>query len=177
MKIMVLGSGPDRLGKTGEMDRFAFQALGFLKEKGHEAIWVDENPATMTGTGNVAARVYLEPLTLTQLEKIVDYEKPDGILYGFGGYLAMHLVIFMDREGFLERNNVRVLGTSLPALKQFMDEEIFKKKIGSLGVPLLKGAVAHNAESCVLLCRSLGSPWLSRTASDTEVITMTGPVP
>ena len=95
MKIMVLGSGPDRLGKTGEMDRFAFQALRFLKEQGHEVIWVDENPATSASSGNLAARVYLEPFTLNQLEKIIEREKPEGILYGFGGCLAMHLLIWI----------------------------------------------------------------------------------
>lgn len=170
MKILILGSGSDRIGKTGELDRFAIQALRFLKMEGNEIIWVDNNPITLTSASKQASRVYLEPMTLKLLEKIIAREKPDAIMHNFGGCLAMHLVIFLDREGILDRYNVRVLGTTIPSLRRFMDSEIFKKTLRNLGIPIMDASVTHNVDECYSVSHALGFPIILRPAFALEGI-------
>ena len=167
---MVLGSGPDRIGKTAELDRFASQALRYLRKQGHEPVWVDENGVSIAGAPHDAARVYLEPLILDRLAKIIEQEKPDCILYGFGGLLAVHLVVFMEREGFLERHGVKVLGTPLPSLNHILDAEIFKQKLTDLGVPVIEGATSRSDDACVRAGRSLGFPVLLKPSLALEGI-------
>ncbi len=170
MKIMALGSGTDRIGKTGELDRFSVQALRFLKKEGHEVVWVDDNPVTLSSALGLASRVFLEPLTLKMLEGIIAQERPDSIMHCTGGCLATHLAIFLDREGILDRYGVRVLGTPVPALKRFMDAEIFKKGLRDSGVPLMDAAVVHNVDECFSVSRSLGFPLILRPAFASEGI-------
>jgi len=170
MKIIVFGAGPDRIGKTGELDRFAIQGIRFLKEEGNEIIWVDNNPVTLASVSGQAHRVYLEPLTLNLLEKIIEQERPDGIMHAFGGCLAMHLAIFLDREGVLDRYGVKVLGTSVSSLKRFMDSELFKKTIRNLGVPVMDAVVVRNVNECYNVSRQLGFPVILRPAFALEGI-------
>lgn len=162
MKILFLGSGPDRIGKTGELDRFALQGLRFIKSEGHELIWVDNNPITLTSVSREVHRVYLEPLTLKMLERIIEQEKPWAIMPTFGGNIAMHLVIFLDREGILDRYNVRVLGTSVSGLKRYRDAGIFRKTLRDLGLPLMEALIVHSMEECYHVSRSLGFPIILR---------------
>ncbi len=170
MKILMIGTGPDRIGKTSELDRFAVQALRFLGKEGHGIVWVDDNPATLASSRDLADRVYLEPLTLKVIEKIIEREKPDGIMYGFGGNLAAHLVIFLEREGVLDRFGVKVLGTKVPALKRFMDVEIFKGDLLKMGVPLMEAEVVDNVDECVEVAKSFGFPLILRPSFSLEGI-------
>jgi len=168
MRILTIGSGPERIGKTGHYDRFALQALQFLMKEGHEVVWVDDNPATLTSCPDQTKRVYLEPLNLKLLEEIIEQEKPDGILPTFGGDLAMHLLVFLDRDGIIDRHGVQVLGTSIKALKRLLDEEVLKKNLCDLGIPFIETEVAHNIEECIRLCQSIGFPVILRPAFGLE---------
>lgn len=170
MKIMMLGSGPDRIGKTGELDCFMVKALRFLKKEGHELVVVDQNPATLASSGEYAFRVYLEPLTLEFLEKIIANEEPEAMIYGFGGCLATRLLIFLDREGVLLRYGVKVLGTTMGALKRLMDWEILKKELRDAGVPLMQAAIAVNVDDCLRLSRNMGFPLILRPSFALEGI-------
>jgi len=170
MKIMILGPGPDRIGKTGELDRLAMQGLRFLRKESHRVIWVDDNPATLASSQDLTERVYLEPLNLKVLEKIIEEEKPDGLMYCFGGNLAAHLVIFLERDGVLDRFNVKILGTNVLALKRFMDAEILKSDLRDMGVPLMEAEVVDNVEECVELAKSFGFPLILRPSFALEGI-------
>ncbi len=127
MKVMVLGSGPERIGKTGELDRFAYRALEFLRRLNVHVVYVDSNPASMAASPAPHTTVYIEPLTLMNLQRIVERERPNGITHSFGGRLAIHLAVFLDREGVFDQCGVRVLGTSVPSLKRLIEKEIFQK--------------------------------------------------
>ena len=170
MKIMLLGPGPDRIGKTSELDRYAVQALRFLRNEGHRVVWVDDNPATLASSRGQADSVYLEPLTLRLLERIIERERPEGLMYGFGGSLATHLVIFLDREGVLDRCDVKVLGTNVPALKRFMDAEVFKRAMRESGVPFMKAEVIDNVDECIEVAKSFGFPLILRPSFALEGI-------
>lgn len=164
MKILVLGSGPELLGKTGYYERFAVQAIQFLRNAGHEVVWVDDNPATLASANGRADGVYLEPLTLKVLENIIELEKPDSITHFLGGYQALHLLIFLDRDGVLDRHEVKVLGTPVSALKRLLDEEVLKKTLADLDIPFIETEIARNTEDCINLCRSIGFPLMLRPA-------------
>ncbi|MDD5203965.1 MAG: hypothetical protein PHS17_01015 [Desulfobacterales bacterium] len=169
MKIMMIGPGPDRIGKTGEWIRFALQAVRFFRKEGHEILCVDDSPVTLFN-GVDGVRSYLEPLTLKRLEAIIEQEKPQAVVYAFGGCLATHLVIFLEREGVLDRNEVRVLGTGVPALKRYMDPEIFKRTVRKLGVSFMESVIVDNVDQCIEESRNLGFPLILRPSFALEGI-------
>ena len=162
MKIIVLGSGPDRIGKTSELDKFASKALSFLKKEKIEVVYVDSNPMALAGTPTTDNRVFLEPLTLKVLENIIEIEKPDGIIFCFGGFLAIRLATFLDREGILDRYNVRLLGTSVSSLKSILEEEVFQKKLSDMEVPVVERKIAHTSDECVMASQAFGFPFIMR---------------
>ena len=164
MKILVLGSGPDRIGKTGELDRFAVQGLDYLMEQGHEIVWIDSNPATLASSQARGYRVYIEPMNIEVLKKVLDLEKPEAVMHTFGGYLAQHLLIFLERDGVLDRLEVKVLGTSIRNLKRSLDEEVLRNILGELSLPVTKTIVARTHEECVQFSESLGFPLVMRPA-------------
>ena len=123
---------------------------------------MDNNPITLTSVSREVHRVYLEPLTLKMLERIIEQENPGAIMPTFGGNIAMHLVIFLDREGILDRYNVRVLGTSVSGLKRYRDAGIFRKTLRDLGLPLMEALIVHSMEECYHASRSLGFPIILR---------------
>lgn len=170
MKILILGSGADSIGRTGEFSRFAVQGMRFLQARGHQMVLVDQNPVTLAGALGIAGCVYSEPLTLNFIEKIMELERPDGIMHCFGGSLGAHLVIFLDREGILDRYNVSVLGTGAQELKRFMDWEILKKGLRDADVPLLQATVALSADECVRASRDIGFPLILRPSFASEGI-------
>ncbi|MEE9517510.1 MAG: hypothetical protein V3V52_10415 [Candidatus Adiutricales bacterium] len=164
MKILALGSGPDRIGKTGELDRFAVQGLDYLMEQSHEVVWIDSNPATLASSKALGCRVYIEPMNIEVLKKVLDLERPEAVMHTFGGYLAQHLLIFLERDGVLDRLEVKVLGTSIRNLKRSLDEEVLKNILGDLSLPVTKAIVARTHEECVQLSESLGFPLVMRPA-------------
>lgn len=167
-KILILGSGPDRVGKSGELDSYAIRAIRYLKSKRYKVVWADENPMTLASSRSYSSKVYIEPMSINFLSDIIEREKPDELLYFLGGDLGVHLAILLDREGCLERNKVKVLGTAIPDLKQLMDREVLKKKLRDAGIHVLPSALGHTIEACVRHSRNLGFPIMLRPSFSLE---------
>jgi carbamoyl-phosphate synthase large subunit len=164
MKIMILGSGPERIGKTGELDRMANQAINYLVKEGHEIVYVDSNPNCIASNHRKMVTVYMEPLNLACVERIIEKEKPNSLIYSFGGRLATHLAIFLEREGILDKYGVRVLGTPVHALKRILEEEIFVTKLAELKIPTGELRIVQSKEGCIEERRNLGIPLIMRAA-------------
>ncbi|MBW2094524.1 MAG: hypothetical protein JRI80_06505 [Deltaproteobacteria bacterium] len=162
MKVMMLGSGPERIGKTGELDRFAYEAINYLTKEGHSVVYVDSNPLTLASVPRKGVTVFIEPMTLQSVARIIESQRPTGIICAFGGLLATHLGIFLDREGALDRYGVRVLGTPVASLKRIMEEEIFHKILRDLGIGCVEAQVAHSTDECVQRSHSIGFPLIMR---------------
>ena len=168
MKILAVGSGPERIGKSGVFDRFSLEAFQFLKEQGHKLVWIDDNPTTLASNPGSGVRVYLEPLNLKSLEKVIEKEKPDAIMHVLGGCLASHLLFFLDREGILDRHGIQVLGTPVSSLTRLLDDEILKKCLRDQRVDSLENAVVRSVEECIETSRSMGFPLIIAPAFSLE---------
>ena len=160
MKILMIGSGPDRLGKAGELDRLAVQARGWLLDQGHQLVWLDSNPSAIMSRPVKGCRVYLEPLDLDTLVKLIELEMPHALIYDFGGRLAQHLTIFLEREGVLDRLQVEVLGTPVRSLRDFLDEQALHGIMERIGLPTTPIAVGRNYQEGLTLAGELGFPLL-----------------
>ena len=128
-KVLVVGSGPIIIGQAAEFDYSGTQACQALKEEGVEVVLVNSNPATIMTDKEVADIVYIEPLTIEFLEKIIKKERPDSLLAGMGGQTGLNLAVELADNGILDRYNVRVIGTSIEAIKKGEDREIFRNLI------------------------------------------------
>ena len=126
-KVLVIGSGPIVIGQAAEFDYAGTQACKALKEEGLEIILVNSNPATIMTDLNMADKVYLEPLTVDFLEKIIIKEKPDGLLPTLGGQTGLNLAVELSEKGILKKNNLKLLGTSLETIKKAEDRDLFKQ--------------------------------------------------
>jgi carbamoyl-phosphate synthase large subunit len=164
MKIMLLGSGPERIGKTGELDRMANQAIEFLIGEGHEIVYVDSNPNCIASMHRKGVVVYMEPLTLACLENIINKEKPESIVYSFGGRLSTHLTMLLEREGILDKYGVRVLGTPVYSLKRILEEEIFINKLAEHKIQAVKLRNCRSKEDCIETRGNLGIPLIMRAS-------------
>ena len=123
---MVIGSGPIVIGQAAEFDYAGTQACRALREEGLEVVLLNSNPATIMTDADIADVVYIEPLTWETVERIIAREKPDGLLPTMGGQIGLNLAVEADQQGILVRHNVRLLGTSLHAIKGAEDREEFK---------------------------------------------------
>ena len=126
-KALIIGSGPIIIGQAAEFDYSGTEAAKAIREEGIETILVNSNPATIMTDYNMADKVYIEPLTVEALEKIIEQERPDGILAGFGGQTALNLAMQLKEEKILEKYNVRLLGVNSEAIKKAEDRDEFKK--------------------------------------------------
>ena len=126
-KIMIIGSGPIVIGQAAEFDYAGTQACLSLKEEGYEVILVNSNPATIMTDTEIADKVYMEPLTLEYVAKIIRYERPDAILPGIGGQTGLNLAMQLERKGILRECNVELLGTSSDSIEKAEDREKFKE--------------------------------------------------
>ncbi len=158
MKILILGSGPERLGKMGELNGFVKEGLKFCRRKNINVVYVDSNPVAPFSAETGNGRVYIEPMTLPVLEKIIEIEKPAGILSAFGGQLALHLIILLDREGILDRHGVEVLGTPVSSIKSILDVDSFQKTLGDLSIPAARSRVVRSTDECLFESQSLRFP-------------------
>ena len=116
-KVMVIGSGPIIIGQGAEFDYSGTQACNALREEGIESILLNSNPATIMTDSDTADNVYIEPMTVETAKKIIEKEKPDGIIAGLGGQTGLNLTVALDEAGILKENNVKVLGTSIESIK------------------------------------------------------------
>jgi carbamoyl-phosphate synthase large subunit len=163
-KILIIGSGPIIISQAAEFDYSGTQACKAVKEEGIETILVNSNPATIMTDTNMADKVYIEPLNVETLEKIINKEKPDGILAGFGGQTALNLAMKLKDLGILERYDVKLLGINSESIKKAEDREEFKRLMLQIGQPVPKSIIATNIEQCIEFVLNYGFPVIIRPA-------------
>ncbi|MCR5829349.1 MAG: carbamoyl-phosphate synthase large subunit [Lachnospiraceae bacterium] len=163
-KVLVIGSGPIVIGQAAEFDYAGTQACLALKEEGYEVVLCNSNPATiMTDTG-VAHKVYMEPLTLEYIAKIIRHERPDAILPGIGGQTGLNLAMQLEKKGILAECRVELLGTSSASIEKAEDRELFKELCKELGEPVLPSDIAHSEEEGLAVAKGIGYPVVLRPA-------------
>ena len=162
--VMVIGSGPIVIGQAAEFDYAGTQACLALKEEGYEVVLVNSNPATIQTDVQIADKVYMEPLTLEYVAKIVRYERPDAIVPGLGGQTGLNLAVQLAKKGVLQECQVEILGTSFQSIEQAEDRELFKELCQSLGEPVLPSLIANNIDEAVEAAKRIGYPVVLRPA-------------
>ena len=161
---MVIGSGPIVIGQAAEFDYAGTQACLALKEEGYEVILVNSNPATIMTDTNIADKVYMEPLTLEYVAKIVRYERPDAIVPGLGGQTGLNLAVQLAKKGILDECHVEILGTSFESIEKAEDRELFKELCIGIGEPVLPSVVVNTMEDGVKAAEQIGYPVVLRPA-------------
>ncbi len=163
-KVMVIGSGPIVIGQAAEFDYAGSQACRGLKEEGIEVVLVNSNPATIMTDANMAEHVYLEPLTPEFVTRILEREKPDGILPGLGGQVGLNIVKEIAQQGVLERLGVALLGTPIDAIEKAEDREKFKQMLEDINEPAPPSGICSTMEEALQLGESIGYPVIVRPA-------------
>ena len=163
-KIMVIGSGPIVIGQAAEFDYAGTQACLALREEGYEVVLVNSNPATIMTDTAIADKVYMEPLNLEYVAKIIRYERPDAIVPGLGGQTGLNLAVQLARKGVLDECQVEILGTSFASIEQAEDREKFKELCLSLGEPVLESRIAESMDEGLAAAAKIGYPVVLRPA-------------
>lgn len=163
-KVLVIGSGPIMIGQAAEFDYSGTQACKALKEEGIEIVLINSNPATIMTDWEMADRIYLEPLIPEVVEKIIEKEKPDGIIATLGGQTGLNLAMELALSGVLEKYGIPLLGASLESINFAEDREMFKRKMEEIGEPLLKSVIVHSLEEGKLALEEIGIPLVIRPA-------------
>ncbi|MFQ6128349.1 MAG: carbamoyl-phosphate synthase large subunit [Thermoplasmata archaeon] len=163
-RIMVIGSGPIAIGQAAEFDYSGSQAVRSLKEEGYETILVNSNPATIQTEVDMADVVYIEPLTTEFLKKIIEKERPNGLLAGMGGQTALNLCSELAEHGILEKYGVQILGTSLEAIRISEDRDAFRSLMKSIGEPIPESEACKSVEGALKIAEKLGFPLIVRPA-------------
>ena len=146
-KILVIGSGPIVIGQAAEFDYAGTQACLALKEEGYQVVLCNSNPATIMTDTSIADKVYMEPLTLEYIARIIRRERPDAILPGIGGQTGLNLAMQLEKKGILKECQVELLGTKSRSIEQAEDRELFKELCTALGEPVLPSNVAGSVET------------------------------
>lgn len=163
-KTIVIGSGAIVIGQAAEFDYSGTQACETLKKEGIEVVLVNSNPATIMTDKAVADRIYIEPITVEYLEKIIKKEKPDSILAGMGGQTALNMVVELSDKGILERYGVKVIGTSIESIKRGEDRELFREAMKKIGEPTIKSEIVEDLETGFKVANEIGYPVVVRPA-------------
>lgn len=163
-KVLVIGSGPIVIGQAAEFDYAGTQACLALKEEGYEVILCNSNPATIMTDTSIADKVYMEPLTLEYIAKIIRFERPDAILPGIGGQTGLNLAMQLEKKGVLKECRVELLGTSSESIERAEDREQFKQLCESLGEPVLPSDIANSIEEGLSVVEKIGYPVVLRPA-------------
>ena len=163
-RVMIIGSGPIVIGQAAEFDYAGTQACLALKEEGYEVILVNSNPATIMTDVTVADKVYMEPLTLEYIAKIIRYERPDAILPGIGGQTGLNMAMLLEKKGILRESGVQLLGTSSESIERAEDRELFKELCESVGEPVIPSDIANTVEECASVAAKIGYPVVLRPA-------------
>lgn len=163
-KILVIGSGPIVIGQAAEFDYAGTQACLALKEEGYEVILCNSNPATIMTDTTIADKVYMEPLTLEYVAKIVRHERPDAIVPGIGGQTGLNLAMQLEKKGILKECQVELLGTGSESIERAEDRELFKELCEELGEPVLPSAIANTVDEAVKVVEKIGYPVVLRPA-------------
>jgi carbamoyl-phosphate synthase large subunit len=163
-KILVIGSGPIVIGQAAEFDYAGTQACQALKEEGYEVVLVNSNPATIMTDPNMADKVYIEPLTLEFVSRIIRQERPDGLLATLGGQTGLNLAVELFQSGVLNEYNVELLGTKLPSIQQAEDRDLFRNLMNELNEPVPESAIVRNMEEAKAFVEENGYPVIIRPA-------------
>jgi carbamoyl-phosphate synthase large subunit len=163
-KVMVIGSGPIVIGQAAEFDYAGTQACRSLREEGVKVVLINSNPATIMTDTNMADRVYIEPLTLDFVARVIRQEKPDGLLPTLGGQVGLNLALQLAEAGILEEEGVKLLGTSLETIKKAEDRELFKEMMNAIGEPIPESAIVSSLEEAEAFASEIGLPLIVRPA-------------
>ena len=163
-KVLVIGSGPIIIGQAAEFDYAGTQACRELKKEGLEVVLVNSNPATIMTDKNMADKIYIEPLTVETLKKIINIERPDSILPNLGGQTGLNLAMELAESGFLKEKNVRVLGTGVDGINNAEDSQAFKDMMESINEPCISSLVVETVEDAIDFAEKIGLPVIVRPA-------------
>ena len=163
-KILVIGSGPIVIGQAAEFDYAGTQACKSLREEGIETVLVNSNPATIMTDTDVADRVYVEPLTVPVLDRIMEREKPDGLLPTLGGQTGLNLAMELHEAGVLKKHNVALLGSSIDTIKNAEDRDLFRKMLADIGAPAPPSSTVNNMGEAASAKLEIGLPLVVRPA-------------
>ncbi|MBQ3482739.1 MAG: carbamoyl-phosphate synthase large subunit [Clostridia bacterium] len=163
-KILIIGSGPIVIGQAAEFDYAGTQACLALKEEGYEVVLCNSNPATIMTDTTIADKVYMEPLTLEYIAKILRYERPDAIVPGIGGQTGLNLAMQLEKKGVLKECGVELLGTSSESIERAEDRELFKELCQSIGEPVIPSEITYSIEEAKAAAARIGYPVVLRPA-------------
>ena len=163
-KVLIIGSGPIVIGQAAEFDYAGTQACLALKEEGYEVVLCNSNPATIMTDTTIADKVYMEPLTLEYIAKILRYERPDAIIPGLGGQTGLNLAMQLEKKGVLKECNVELLGTSSASIERAEDRELFKQMCEQIGEPVIPSEITYSIEEAKEAAARIGYPVVLRPA-------------
>ncbi|MBP3897574.1 MAG: carbamoyl-phosphate synthase large subunit [Mogibacterium sp.] len=163
-KVLIIGSGPIVIGQAAEFDYAGTQACLALKEEGYEVILCNSNPATIMTDTTIADKVYMEPLTLEYIAKILRYERPDAIVPGIGGQTGLNLAMQLEKKGVLDECRVKLLGTPSESIERAEDRELFKEMCQSIGEPVIPSEITYSIEEAKKAAEDIGYPVVLRPA-------------
>ncbi len=163
-KVLIIGSGPIVIGQAAEFDYAGTQACLALKEEGYEVVLCNSNPATIMTDTTIADKVYMEPLTLEFVAKVIRYERPDAIVPGIGGQTGLNLAMQLEEKGILKECGVELLGTSSESIQRAEDREMFKELCQSIGEPTIPSEITYNLDDAKRAAAEIGYPVVLRPA-------------
>ena len=163
-KVLVIGSGPIVIGQAAEFDYSGTQACQSLKEEGIEVVLINSNPATIMTDKEIADKIYLEPLTVEYVEKVIAKERPDSLLAGMGGQTGLNLAVELYDHGILDKYNVKVIGTSIESIKEGEDRELFRNMMNRINEPVIESEIITEFEAGLEFAKKIGYPVIVRPA-------------
>ena len=163
-KVLVIGSGPIVIGQAAEFDYSGTQACQALKEEGIEVVLVNSNPATIMTDKEIADKIYIEPLTLEFVEKVIEKERPDSLLAGMGGQTGLNLAVELHDSGILDKYNVKVIGTSISSIKEGEDRELFRNMMNRINEPVIESEIITDFDEGMAYAKKIGYPIIVRPA-------------
>ncbi|MGL5635131.1 MAG: carbamoyl-phosphate synthase large subunit [Sarcina sp.] len=163
-KVLVIGSGPIVIGQGAEFDYSGTQACRAIKEEGLQVVLINSNPATIMTDKGVADKIYLEPITLEYVERIIKEEKPDAVIAGMGGQTGLNLSVELYEKGILDKYGIKVIGTSIESIKKGEDRELFRDMMQEINEPVIKSEIVHELEEGLRVAKEIGYPVIVRPA-------------
>ena len=163
-KVLIIGSGPIVIGQAAEFDYAGTQACLALKEEGYEVVLCNSNPATIMTDTAIADKVYMEPLTLEYIARIIRFERPDAIVPGIGGQTGLNLAMQLEKKGILRECRTKLLGTSSRSIERAEDRELFKELCQSIGEPTIPSEITYSVEEAKKAAKEIGYPVVLRPA-------------
>lgn len=163
-KVLVIGSGPIVIGQAAEFDYSGTQACQALKEEGVEVVLINSNPATIMTDAEIADKIYIEPITLDYVKKIIEKERPDSLLAGMGGQTALNMALELHESGVLETYGVKIIGTRIEGIKQGEDRALFKEMMIKIGEPMIQSEIFTELEAGIQYASEIGYPVIVRPA-------------